>query len=285
VGIGALIVAVSNFIFDYLLIFGKFGFPKMGLEGAALAAVFAEIFGFAFFVIIILRKVDLKKYNLFRFKMPRFTIIRNIFNLAGFTMLQNFTSIIGWFLFFVIIEKTGEKNLAITNIIRSYYILIATPLWALSSTVSTMVSNAIGAGQYRYVFPIIRRVSILGAGIMAVIFLFTICFPNAIMLLYTSDTTLIKMGLKGLYIVAFVGVLGSFAWIMISAVAATGNTDVAFYIDIVTTAIYIYSIYIFASMFADRIALVWFSEIVYTVAFGIASVIYFSTNHWKKKRI
>ena len=285
VGIGALIIAVSNFIFDYLLIFGKFGFPKMGLEGAALAAVLAEIAGFAFFVIIILRKIDLKKYNLFRFKTPRFTIIRNTLKLAGFTMLQNFTSVVGWFLFFVIIEKTGEKNLAVTNIVRSYYIFIITPLWALCSTVSTMVSNAIGAGHRRYVFPIIRRVSLLGVGIMAVIFLFTICFPNAIMRIYTDDPTLIAMGLEGLYIVAFAGILGGFTWMMISAVAATGNTDIAFYIDIITTAIYIYSMYVFAGLFADRIALVWLSEIVYSIAFGTLSVIYFSFNHWKKKQI
>ncbi|MDR1951674.1 MAG: MATE family efflux transporter [Bacteroidales bacterium] len=285
IGIGALIVAVSNFMFDYVLIFGKFGFPKMGLEGAALAAVLAEVVGLTYFVIVILYKVDLKKYNLFRFKKPRFSIIRNTFNLAGFTMLQNFTSIVGWFLFFVIIEKTGEKNLAITNIVRSYYIFIATPLWAFSSTASTMVSNAIGAGQRRYVFLIIRRVSLFATGIMAVIFLLTICFPNAIMLLYTSDATLIAMGLEGLYIVAFVGVLGGFAWTIVSAIAATGNTDIAFYIDIFTTAVYIFSIYIFASMFADRIALVWLSEVVYSIAFGTLSVIYFTTNHWKKKVI
>jgi Na+-driven multidrug efflux pump len=105
------------------------------------------------------------------------------------------------------------------------------------------------------------------------------------MLLYTTDVSLIEMGINGLYIVGLAGILGGFAWIIISAVSATGNTDVAFYIDAVTTAIYIYSIYIFTTMFADRIALVWFSEIVYSLAFGIASVIYFSTNHWKKKQI
>jgi Na+-driven multidrug efflux pump len=131
----------------------------------------------------------------------------------------------------------------------------------------------------------IRRVVMLGMGIMAVIFVFTLCFPKAIMLIYTADVSLIEMGLEGLYIVAFAGILGGFTWIMIAAVAATGNTDIAFYIDIITTAIYIYSIYIFAGLFADRIALVWLSEIVYSVAFGTLSVIYFSFNHWKKKVI
>jgi putative MATE family efflux protein len=285
VGIGALVVAVTNFMFDYVLIFGKFGFPKMGLEGAALAAVLAEMAGLAYFVIIIIRKIDLKKYNLFRFKAPRFSIIRNTFNLAGFTMLQNFTSVVGWFLFFVFIERTGEKNLAVTNIVRSFYILIITPLWAFHSTVSTLVSNAIGAGQRRYVFPIIRRVALFCGGIMIAVFLFIVCFPNAIMSLYTNDASLTEMGLNGLYIVGFASVLGGFIWIIFASVSATGNTKVAFYIDILTTTIYIYSIYVFTNLFADRIALVWLSEIVYTIVVAVASVIYLSTNHWKKKVI
>jgi Na+-driven multidrug efflux pump len=147
------------------------------------------------------------------------------------------------------------------------------------------VSNAIGAGQKRYVFQIIRRVATFGTGIMAVIFVFTLCFPNAIMSIYTNDISLIEMGVEGLYIVAFTAVLGGSAWILISAVSATGNTDIAFYIDVVTTAIYIFSIYVFTMIFADRIALVWLSEIVYSLAFGTAGLIYLSFNHWKKKVI
>jgi putative MATE family efflux protein len=285
IGIGALVIAVSNFILDYVFIFGKFGFPKMGLEGAALAAVLAEVIGFAFFVIIIIRKVDLKKYNLFRFKKPQLDITRNTFNLSGFTMLQNFISIVGWFLFFVIVEKTGEKNLAITNIIRSYYILILTPLWAFSSTVSTLVSNAIGAGQRRYVFQIIRRVATLGAGIMVAVFLFTLCFPGAIMSLYTTDASLIEIGSKGLYIVAFAGILGGVSWIIFMAVSATGNAQIAVVIEIFTTVAYVFAIYTLANTFSDRISLVWLSEVVYCVVLGIGSVLYLSTNHWKKKVI
>ncbi|MDR1950761.1 MAG: MATE family efflux transporter [Bacteroidales bacterium] len=285
VGIGALIVAVSNFILDYVLIFGKFGFPKMGLEGAALAAVLAEVVGFAFLAIIIIRKIDLSKYDLFRFKKPQLNVARNTFNLASFTMLQNFISIVGWFLFFVIIEKTGEKNLAVTNIVRSYFILILTPLWAFSSTVSTLVSNAIGAGQRRYVFPIVRRVATLGAIIMTAIFLFTICFPNAILSIYTTDPILIEMSINGLYIVAFATVLGGVSWIIFMTVSATGNTDIALVIEIFTTIAYVFTIYTLANMFTDRISLVWLSEIVYAVVMAIGSIIYLSTDHWTKKQI
>jgi Na+-driven multidrug efflux pump len=283
--VGAVIVGITNFVFDYVMIFGKFGFPKMGLEGAALAAVLAEVVGLAYFVFIIIRKVDLSKYNLFRFKKPQLDITRKTFNLSSFTMLQNMVSLVGWFLFFVIVEKTGERNLAITNVVRSYYMLLMVPLWAFANTASTLVSNAIGAGQRRYVFQIIRRVALFCTGIMVVVFIITACFPKEIMRLYTADATLIEMGVNGLCIVALATIVGGTAWVIFVSISATGNTQIALLIECLTTVLYVTTIYFLAHAFADRIGLVWLSELVYFGVMGIGSVIYLSTNHWVKKQI
>ncbi len=285
IGIGAFVIAGTNFILDYVMIFGKFGFPKMGLEGAALASVLAEVAGLIYFVIIIIRKVDLKKYDLFRFKKPQLEITRNTFNLSVYTMLQNLISLISWLLFFVIIEKTGERNLAVVNIVRSFYILIITPVWAYNSTVSTLVSNAIGGGQRRYVFPIIWRVTLFGVATTLLILGLAVCFPASILKLYTADMSLIEIGLNGVYIVAFANVLYGFTGIAFSAVSATGNTNIAMFIETFAVVIYVFVAYFLASNFADRISMVWFTEVVYYVLLGVGSFIYLSTKHWTKKEI
>ena len=44
-----IIMAVVNIILDYCLIFGNFGFPEMGIGGAALASFCAEVSAFVFF--------------------------------------------------------------------------------------------------------------------------------------------------------------------------------------------------------------------------------------------
>ncbi len=285
IGIGAFVIAGTNLVLDYIMIFGKFGFPEMGLEGAALASVLAEVAGLIYFVIIIIRKVDLKKYDLFRFKKPQLEITRSTFNLSVYTMLQNLISLISWLLFFVIIEKTGERNLAVINIVRSFYILIITPVWAYNSTVSTLVSNAIGAGQRRYMFQIIRRVTLFGIGTTLLIFALTICFPISIMKLYTADVSLIEIGLNGLYIVAFANVIYGFTGIAFSAVSATGNTKIAMFIETFAVVIYVFVAYFLTEKFAENISMVWFTEVTYYVLLGLGSMLYLSTNHWKKKKI
>lgn len=285
ISIGAVIVAGTNFILDYLLIFGKFGFPEMGIEGAALASVFAEVAGFIYFIYIIVKKIDLSKYNLFTFSKPQSKIISQTMSLSIFTMLQNLLSMSSWFLFFVIIEKTGEKNLAASNIVRSYYILAICPLWAYGSTVSTLVSNAIGAKQRRYVFRIIRRVAIFCLITSMVAFIPTLVSARGIMSLYTDNIELVNMGFKALYVVGIANILSSVAWTIFSVISATGNTMIALFIETFAIVCYIASVYLFAVKFPNRIEIIWGSENVYQIVLGVLSILYLRTNHWTKKEI
>ena len=285
IGMGAFIVAGTNFIMDYLFIFGKFGFPQMGLEGAALACIFAELVGFAYFVLITVKKIDIDKYQLFKFRRPQLQIVSQTMSLSIFTMLQNLISLSSWFLFFVIIEKTGENNLAASNIIRSYYMLMVCPLWAYGSAVSTLVSNAIGAKQQCYVFPIIRRVIVFGLITSMVTFIPTLVSARGIMSLYTDSAELIDTGFKSLYVVGIANILSSVVWTAFSAISATGNTMIALFIESITLICYLASVYFFASEFPNHIEVIWCAENVYWVVLGLLSVWYLRTNHWTKKEI
>jgi len=285
IGIGALVVAITNFIFDYILIFGKFGIPAMGLEGAAIACIFAEIAGFIYYVYIIRKKVDNKKYNLFKFKKPQWQIFSKTMNLSIYTMLQNLISMSVWFLFFVIIEKTGEKNLAASNIIRSFYILILCFVWAYCASVSTLVSNAIGAKQSHYVFPIIKKVALLGLITSIIAYIPIIISAKGIMAIYTNNAELIEIGFKSLYIVGIATIFSAVGGIIFSSVSATGNTKIALFLETITLIFYVLIANYFAHNFANNLEIIWTVEIFYNLLLGFISILYLKTNHWMKKEI
>jgi len=206
-------------------------------------------------------------------------------SLSVFTMLQNLISLSSWFLFFIMIEKTGEQNLATSNIIRSYYTLALCPVWAYGSAVSTLVSNAIGAGRRHHVFRIIRRVIVFGMITSVVAIIPALVSAKGIMSLYTGNMELVETGYKALYVVGVANILAPVAWITFSAISATGNTMIALFVESVTLMCYLASVYFFASHFPNRVEIIWCAENVYQIMLCVLSVWYLRTNHWVKKRI
>ena len=62
--LNAVLMAMTNVLLDYLLIFGHAGFPQLGIKGAAIASVMAEAVSIVFFVVYTRFTVDIKKYGL-----------------------------------------------------------------------------------------------------------------------------------------------------------------------------------------------------------------------------
>ena len=98
----AIVMALTNVLFDYLLIFGHFGFPEMGIAGAALASVISELVSTLFFLIFALRKVDLVKYGFTKIRI-QLSVVKQVLNISVFMMMQYLLSVFVWMLFFVFI--------------------------------------------------------------------------------------------------------------------------------------------------------------------------------------
>ena len=74
--LNALIMGLVNVIFDYGLIFGNLGMPELGIGGAAVASVIAEIASTLFFLFYLRKKVDLNKYGFTKIRF-QFDVIKN----------------------------------------------------------------------------------------------------------------------------------------------------------------------------------------------------------------
>ncbi len=277
----AIILAGTNIFLDYCLIFGNFGFPEMGIKGAALASAIAEAVSALFFFTYTIKVVDLKKYNLFRFGTLDWKIIKTTFNISIFVMLQTFLSLAAWFVFFMIIEKMGERPLAVSNIIRSIYIVLLIPVFAFGSATSSLVGNLIGEGHSNKVIPVIVKVSKLNFLIIAVIVGIAIFIPRLIISVYTNDSSLVNDTLPVLYVVMTAVTLFSFSNILFNGVSGTARTEVALIIEVLTIGIYLVVTYLLTAVFHLPIHLVWTTEIVYFLIIGLLSYLYLKSGHWK----
>lgn len=281
----AIITAITNVLFDYVLIFGKFGFPELGIAGAAIASVIAEATTLGYLFLHTLIFTDIKKYGIFSSLKVDFKTLKQILSISIFIMFQFLISISTWFLFFIFIERMGERPLAITNIGRSMYILLMIPASALSTTAGTLVSNLIGAGQKDEVMKTVNRIIRIALIFVAPLMILTFIFPGLFAHIYTDDLSLVAASIPVIRTVSIAIAFFAMANVVINAVSGTGSTKIAFYMEAVTLFFYISFVYYTAIVNPQKVYIVWFSEFIYWSLIGFFGYLYLLKGNWRKKEI
>lgn len=281
----ATIMAIVNITLDYILIFGHFSIEAMGIEGAALASVIAECSSVIFFILITIFKIDLKKYNLFRFNTIDFKIVMKIMDVAFFVMLQYLVSILSWFTFFMIIEKTGERPLAVSNIIRGMYLIYTIPIFSLGSAANTIVSNTIGEKKLDDVLPVIFRITKISFITILLFIGVSIIFSYEFLSFYTNNPELIEASIGPFYVTLGVLLFFSVSIIVFNGVAGTANTKISLAIELVSAFFYLALAYYLAIVVKTSTMNIWMSEFLYFGLLGILSIIYLKKGDWSKKKI
>jgi len=280
-----LLMSVVNIFFDYSLIFGNFGFPQLGVGGAGIASVIAEISDIIFLTGWIFMSGSISKFKMYKFPKPDIQSILYVMKLSYPMMLQYFLSFGAWFIFFVIIEKIGELELAVSNVVRSFYMVIMIPVWGLGSATNSMVSNLMGNKQADKVTLLIKKMIILSLSATVIIVLSYIFIPEKIMGFYSKDVMLIKASIPVLYVISVTIIFFSVSYIIFSAVSGSGNTMYAFFIEAITIALYVSFAYLTGIVFKQKLFIVWSVEIVYFIVLGLLSYIYFIKYKWKNIEI
>lgn len=279
------VMAIVNIVLDYVLIFGNWGAPEMGIKGAALASVIAEAFALVFFVAYTFVTIRLADYKLFRFVNLSIRQLLGILRISVPMMMQSFISLSVWFVFFLIIEKLGETSLAVSNIIRSVFVLLMMPIWGFATATNTLVSYLIGLKRDDEVMALVRKIALMTFGGVVVIVGMGVVFPKLVMEIYTNDVVLVSMGIPVLYVVSLGAVFLSVAFIYFNGVSGTGKTNVSLTIEVIVLMIYL--VYAFAQVhfFDADVTRTWTAEWVYGSLLGLLSFLYLKTGRWKKAKV
>ncbi|OFY99514.1 MAG: hypothetical protein A2491_05055 [Bacteroidetes bacterium RIFOXYC12_FULL_35_7] len=278
-------MSIVNILFACILIFGNLGFSAYGIKGAAYANVFAEISAVLFFIGYTVLFTDLKKYDLFRFLKPVRTTFNTLITISFPVMIQFLISMSAWLIFFLLVEKMGERSLAVSNIVRSVYIVLMIPIWGFGAAVNTLVSNLMGQKKLDEVMPVIYKTLILCSGFIIIPVIFTFIAPELWIKLYTSDISIIEDCISPLYVVNSVMVFIATAFILFHGVTGTGKTGVSLIIETSVIVLYLSYVFIFSNVFKTSVALVWTSEFIYALFLALFSFLYLRYGKWQKLKI
>jgi len=283
--LNSVVMVLSNIVFNWILIFGKFGCPALGITGAAIGSSLAELVSLIFFVVYTALRCDRKKYGLD--KAARFDTaeLKGMMPVCSWTMIQNTISISTWFIFFLYIEHLGERALAISNITRSVSGLIWVVLQAFSATCSTLVSNIIGEGHPEKVMSLVKRILKLSYGLVSIMIIVFCIFPEAIARIYTDIPDLIAASVPAVVVMCSSYFLNVGGQVFFQAVSGTGSTKTAFKLEIVALVVYMVYCTVIIGILKMDVAVCWTAEHVYAGMLLLCSWLYMRSGRWKGRKI
>ncbi|MBC7886940.1 MAG: MATE family efflux transporter [Ferruginibacter sp.] len=279
--IGFIAEALFNILLDYLLIFGNWGFPKMGFNGAAFASVISEALGFVV-VFAVLYKTGLQKqYALlqnFRYDKIR---SKEIIKVATPLCLQYVISVGTWLVFFILIEDKGTAAKAISNTMRNVFGIVGVFVWAFAATCNTMVSNLMGQRKEDKVILAITKTMLLSLGCCLIMCFIVNIFPGEFFALFGQGKEFVEQGIPVLRIVTAGLVIMSIANIWLNGVTGTGKTRVNLIIEIIAIIVYMSYTWIFMKVNYVSLAVAWSNELLYWTTIFAVSFIFLKSGKWK----
>jgi multidrug resistance protein, MATE family len=279
---GTVAEAAANVFFDYSLIFGHFGLPKMGFNGAAVSSIIAEFTGmFVIFLIISLRGIS-RQYSLFRnFRFDRDNATR-ILKLSGPLVFQHAISIMSWLFFYVLVEHHGEMSLAVSNTMRNIFGFFGVFIWAFAATTNSMVSNVIGQGKKHEVIPLVKKIMSMSTSMAFIVCILLNLFPQVLLSIYGQGPDFIEAAVPVMRVVALAMVFMSVGTTWLNAVTGTGNSRYTFLFELVTLVFYCLYVYIVLEVEHLSIVWGWMSELIYWSLLFSLSYLYLRSGRWKK---
>ena len=285
--IDTLILAVVNLGLNYGLIFGKFGLPEMGIGGSGLASSIAEGVAFCIFVVYVILDKKNRYLNIFSVPAIDWALTRQQLRISLPVVAQAVVGQGSWVFFFGMVENLGERPLAISNLVRTVYLLLSIPLWGFSSGANTLISNLIGQNRYRDVLPATFKTGKLCLAVTAVLALPVLLYPGVFLypLLGKSDMTLLSEAQPIFYVLMGLLVLSTFGAVSFNALAGTGATWFGLKMQAVCVAVYLAYIYTITNFTQLGLVWVWLAEILYWSVMLAFTVWYLRSYQWRRLKV
>jgi len=235
VSIGPIVSTISlitSATLNYMLIFGNWGAPEMGIKGAAIGSLIARILELII-VLIYVRCVDKKlRMRLLSLFKPVVGYLRD-FSRTAFPVIASGASWgIGVSMQIVILGRLGETVIAANSIATVVFQVLTVYAYGACSSSSVMMGNAVGSGKMELIRPYTRTFQLLFIfnGLLTGLVLFLI--RDRILSLYILTPETKALARNFMAALSVVTIFSSYEYpVQCGIILGGGNTRYAFIID------------------------------------------------------
>lgn len=280
-----------SLIFGYIMIFGRLGFPEMGIRGAAYATIISATFSLVCYLTLLARRDDAARYHTlkgWRFEKNLFLrIIR-----YGFPSgIQFALDMAGFTVFVLLVGRLGTTSLAATNIAFNINTLAFMPMLGAGIAISVLVGQYLGMNR-----PDLAQkttysglhVTVVYMGFVAVLYvvlpqLFVGAFALRSQAAHIAEIASLTIVL--LRFVALYSLFDGMNIIFASALKGAGDTRFVMLVNVVFSALMVIPTYITVIVLKGGIIACWVIATLYIILLSLIFLTRFRGGAWKSMRV
>lgn len=274
-------MGVTNIFLDYGLIFGYLGFPKLGIEGAALASVIAEGVGCLTLLFFILQSSSRFKKALFQPVRIQWKQIKAILSMSFPLMIQGLIAMGAWTVFFSMIEQLGPLPLEVSQVIRSIYFIAFVPIFGFSAATKTYVSYYKGRNDIKSIITVQKKVIVLNIVFLCLIFHGALFYPETFIMVVDNNPEIFESTATILRWIFGSVLLFGVSSVFFNTINGLGHTRYTLFVEIVSLTLYQTAAYIVIFVTLQPIENIWMVEYIYFGCLGLFSWLFLKYSKYK----
>ena len=287
-----ILATAVNLTLDYALIFGRWGFPELGIRGAGLATVASACFSFLTYLFLISRRTYERRYRTLRgWRLDR-ALFARLMRFGFPNGVQFFLDIAGFTAFVLLVGRLGTTALAATNIAFNINSLAFLPMIGFGIAVSVSVGQYLGKNR-----PDLAERSVYSGFHLTFLYMATVAalyvlVPNLFLRPFAAQADperfadIREMAVVLLRFVAVYSVFDTLSIIFAAGIKGAGDTRyVMVMILVLSSLVLVIPSYIALVLFHAGIYVGWTIASAYIILLGFAFLFRFLRGKWKSMRV
>ncbi|GFI25954.1 multidrug export protein MepA [Clostridiales bacterium] len=264
--------AVLNLIFDPILIFGWFGFPKMGIAGAAAATVFGQIaamfFGFYY---------NQKKNKEIRLSVsairPQKATLQQIYAVAvPAILMQSIGSVMTFFMNKILLGFTSTAA-AVFGVYFKLQSFIFMPVFGMNNGLIPIVAYNFGAGYRERIVKVMKSSMAAAVVIMLAGLITAELIPEQLLLLFNASEQMLTIGVFALRVLSLCYIFAGVSIVASGLFQGLGKSVYSLVLSVIRQLVILIPAAYLLSL-TGRLEAVWFSFPLAEIASLLVTLLY-----------
>lgn len=289
--ISAIVTMVFNVFFNYVLIFGKFGFPAMGIVGAAYGSIAATALGLVVLVIEYFSKPYRREFAVETSFVFDWKVMQKLLRYGYPAGLEMFLNLLSFTAMVFLFHSAAETTATAATVVFNWDIVSYVPLIGIEIGVTSLVGRYMGAGKPDIAHRATMSGIYFGLCYSAVLFVLFLGFPRCLINLFRPDTpsvifmqsvpTAVNMlRMASLYVMAEVIMIA-----MIGALRGAGDTFWAMVLTVSLHWALVPVVYVVLHVFHAPAEAAWATLIAVFFVFLALIIRRYTRGRWKQMHL